>query len=61
MPTLQGNGFTCGIDDVILSPEAETKRASILVGAEATALRASADAAGLPPLKVGPPLQLLKN
>jgi hypothetical protein len=48
----QGNGFTCGIDDVILNPEAEAKRAKVLTGADATALRASADAAGLPSLKV---------
>jgi hypothetical protein len=49
---VQGNGFTCGIDDVILNPEAEAKRATVLKGADATALRASAEAAGLPPLKV---------
>jgi hypothetical protein len=48
----QGNGFTCGIDDVILNPEAEAKRAKVLTGADATALRASAEAAGLPSLKV---------
>lgn len=49
---MQGNGFTCGIDDVILNPEAEAKRAEVLTGADATALRASAEAAGLPPLEV---------
>lgn len=49
---VQGNGFTCGIDDVILNPEAEAKRAEVLTGADATALRASAEAAGLPSLKV---------
>ena len=48
----QGNGFTCGIDDVILNPEAEAKRAEVLTGADAVALRASAEAAGLPSLKV---------
>ena len=51
MLCVQGNGFTCGIDDVILNPEAETKRAEVLTGADATALRASAEAAGLPSLK----------
>lgn len=48
----QGHGFTCGIDDVLLSPGAESKRATILGGAEATVLRASAEAAGLTSLPV---------
>ena len=46
------HGFTCGLDDVLLSPAAEAKRASTLLGVEAAALRASATAAGLPPLQV---------
>lgn len=49
---LQGHGFTCGIDDVLLSLGAESKRAAILGSAEATVLRASAEAAGLASLPV---------
>lgn len=49
---LQGHGFTCGIDDVLLSPAAELERANNLSGAEQTALVASASVAGLPEIRV---------
>ncbi len=49
---LQGHGFTCGIDDVLLSPAAEMARSEQMRGAERTALAASALVAGLPEIKV---------
>lgn len=49
---LQGHGFTCGIDDVLLSPAAELERAANLRGAEQAALVASASVAGLPEIRV---------
>jgi hypothetical protein len=48
---LQGHGFTCGINDVLLSPAAECERATNMKGAELTALVASASVAGLPEIK----------
>eukprot|EP00208_Stichococcus_sp_RCC1054_P004326 CAMPEP_0206143018 /NCGR_PEP_ID=MMETSP1473-20131121/19032_1 /ASSEMBLY_ACC=CAM_ASM_001109 /TAXON_ID=1461547 /ORGANISM="Stichococcus sp, Strain RCC1054" /LENGTH=1731 /DNA_ID=CAMNT_0053538243 /DNA_START=203 /DNA_END=5398 /DNA_ORIENTATION=- len=50
---LHGHGFTCGIDDVLLSPAAEAARAKQMRGAEKTALVASARVAGLPEIKEG--------
>ncbi len=43
----QHHGFTCGLDDVVLVPAAEQERAAILARAEARAMTASADFAGI--------------
>ena len=43
----QHHGFTCGLDDVVLVPAAEQERAEILARAEARAMTASADFAGI--------------
>ena len=43
----QHHGFTCGLDDVVLVPAAERERAAILARAEARAMTASADFAGI--------------
>eukprot|EP00878_Enallax_costatus_P014414 GHUV01015074.1.p1 GENE.GHUV01015074.1~~GHUV01015074.1.p1 ORF type:complete len:939 (+),score=340.24 GHUV01015074.1:365-2818(+) len=40
---LQGHGFTCGMDDLLLKPQAEGARTRILAKAEPTALAASAE------------------
>ena len=47
---LQHAGFTCGIDDLLLQPAAETARKAASAGAEGAALSASASFLGLGPL-----------
>ena len=44
---LQWNGFTCGMDDLLLVGASEEKRANILNRVECTALSASAALAGV--------------
>ena len=44
---LQGNGFTCGIGDLLLNGMAEHKRAELTAQAERRATNASAEFAGI--------------
>lgn len=44
---LQGNGFTCGIGDLLLNPAAELKRAELTAQAERKATCASAEIVGI--------------
>ena len=44
---LQGNGFTCGIGDLLLNPAAELKRAELTAQAERKATCASAEFVGI--------------
>ncbi|GLC72049.1 hypothetical protein PLESTF_001198600 [Pleodorina starrii] len=40
---LQWHGFTCGMDDLLLVPHSEARRAALLAGAEARAVQASSE------------------
>lgn len=44
---LQGNGFSCGISDLLLTPAAESKRTQLTAQAECKATCASAQLVGL--------------
>ena len=59
---IQLTGFTCGMADLLLTPEHERQRARNLLAAEGAAISAGASIAGveLPPLPAGTPAPVLR-